>query len=311
LETEKLKRILRRYLLGQTSEKETGVIENWYQSFDNEPVMPMSQQEEENIRLEIWQRIRPETQTTKVRQLKRNLAAAAAVILLLAGGLTFYLVNTKSPAIRYTVVTTAVGEKKTLQLPDGSQLTLNAGSTVRIPEDMRRERRLAIDDGEVFFQVKGKSTAPFIVESGALTTTVLGTSFNVSAYKALNKMSISVTDGKVSVKRAHSKADVLVKDQALVYDKAKDNVMIDILDKSMLGWQQGTLVLNDASFDDMAVLVQKNFGIQLTTSQQHIRETRYTTELSTAMEPVKAAEVLAAIHHLKVKVTGHEVMLYE
>lgn len=310
METEKLKRIFRQYLLGQAREKETGAIDSWYQSFDSEPVAPLSREEEENIRLEIWRKIHPELQMKKVHYLKRALAAVAAVTLLLAGGLTYYLVN-RTAAIDYTEVTTAVGQKRTIQLEDGSRLVLNAGSTVRIPKDMRKERRLDIVDGEVFFDVKGNPANPFIVESGLLTTTVLGTSFNVTAYEDVNRMSIAVTDGKVSVQRDGATASVLVKDQALTYDKAKDNISIDVLDKSLLGWQQGMMVLNDASFDDMVVLMQKNFGLVLTTSVQRIRETRYTTELSTAMDPVKAAEVLAAIHNLKIEVTGHAVILYE
>ena len=309
METDKLKRIFRQYLLGQTREKETGAIDNWYQSFDNEIVNPFSREEEEIVRIEIWQRIQPELEKKKVHYLKRNLAAAAAVILLLAGGLTYYLVNRSNPA--YTEVTTAVGQRKTIQLADGSQLTLNAGSIVRIPKDMREERRLNIVDGEVFFDVKGKPSVPFIVESGPLTTTVLGTSFNVTAYRQVNRMSIAVTEGKVSVQKTGGTAEVLVKDQALIYDRTKNNTTIDAIDKSLLGWREGSMVLNDASFEDMVVLMQKNFGITLTTSQAHVRATRYTTELSTAMDPVKAAEVLAAIHNLKIEVTGHVVIVYE
>ncbi|PSL24977.1 FecR family protein [Chitinophaga ginsengisoli] len=309
METDKLKRIFRQYLLGQTREKETGAIDNWYQSFDNELVNPLSREEEETVRLEIWQRIQPELEKKKVHYLRRNLATAAAVILLLAGGLTYYMVNRSNPA--YTEVTTAVGQRKTIQLADGSQLTLNAGSIVRIPKDMREERRLNIVDGEVFFDVKGKPSVPFIVESGPLTTTVLGTSFNVTAYRQVNRMSIAVTEGKVSVQKNGGTAEVLVKDQALTYDRTKNNTTIDAIDKSLLGWREGSMVLNDASFEDMVVLMQKNFGITLTTSQAGVRATRYTTELSTTMDPVKAAEVLAAIHNLKIEVTGHVVIVYE
>lgn len=309
METDKLKRIFRQYLLGQTGEKEAGAIDNWYQSFDSEFVNPLSPEEEASVRLEIWQRIHPELEKKKVHYLRRSLAAAAAVLLLLAGGLTWYLVNKSGPA--YTEVTTAVGERKSIQLADGSRLTLNAGSIVRIPKDMRKERRLNIVDGEVFFDVKGKPAVPFIVESGPLTTTVLGTAFNVTAYKEVNRMSIAVTDGKVSVQRTGSTAEVLVKGQALTYDRTKNNTTIDAIDKSLLGWRQGSMVLNDASFEDMVVLMQKNFGIMLTTSQLRVRQTRYTTELSTDMDPVKAAEVLAAIHNLKIEVTGHVVTLYE
>lgn len=309
METDKLKRIFRQYLLGQAGKRDSDTIDSWYQSFDNEPVIPLSREQEEAIRLEIWQNIQPELDRKKVHYLKRSVAAAAAVLLLLAGGLTYYMVNRSAPA--YTEIASAIGERKTIQLADGSRLTLNAGSVIRIPKDLSRERQLDIVDGEVFFDVKGNPAVPFIVKSGPLTTTVLGTAFNVTAYKGVNRMSVSVTDGKVSVQKAGGTADVLVKDQALTYDRAKNSATIDAIDKSLLEWQQGTMVLNDASFDDMVVLMQKNFGLSLTTSEMKIRETRYTTELSTSMDPVKAAEVLAAIHNLKIEVTGHVVTLHK
>ncbi|PPL01262.1 FecR domain-containing protein [Parapedobacter indicus] len=65
-------------------------------------------------------------------------------------------------------------------LTDGSIITLNSFATLRYAQETRTHRRLAtLDEGEVFFKVKSDPDRPFIVQSGEVTVTVLGTSFHV------------------------------------------------------------------------------------------------------------------------------------
>jgi ferric-dicitrate binding protein FerR (iron transport regulator) len=298
LEAKKIKQLFRQYLLGQAPEKESGVIEQWYNSFNEE--VQLSKEEEEQLRQEMWRQISPQIRVAKTFYL--NAARAAAVALLLAWvGLTYFLVR-EQPA-KITEIITKAGEKKTVTLQDGTILSINAGSTIRITA----ERTLSILDGEVFFDVKGDPRKAFTVESGPLTTTVLGTSFNITAYKALHNLSVGVVSGKVSV----NGYGILAKNQALVYDKQTGTGKIDSLDPNTLEWQHGKLLLNDVSFDEMVVMMQKNFGITITATQDEVKATRYTTELSTTMEPMKAAEVLAAIHQLKIKATTNQILIYK
>ncbi|SFD47291.1 FecR family protein [Chitinophaga sp. CF118] len=303
MEVRKLKQLFRRYLLGQAREKESGIIDHWYSSFDEDPPVTLSKAEEDRLRLEMWKQIQPQIVVAKSIYLYR----AAAIAFLLAGaGLTLFLLKQQSVRPAYTEITTKAGERRTLHMKDGSTLIINAGSTIHIAANFTSERRLNIIDGEVFFEVKKDPRKPFIVESGPLLTTVLGTSFNVTAYKAMHNLSVGVVSGKVSVN-----ANILIKDQALIYDKQTNTSTINSLDQNTLEWQNGKLLLNDASFDEMVIMMQKNFGITITANQLRVKTTRYTTELSTAMEPLKAVQVLAAIHQLKVKAVDRQILIYE
>jgi transmembrane sensor len=298
LQAKKIKQLFRQYLLGQTPGKESGIVDQWYDSFKEN--QHLSREEEEQLRQEMWLKIQPQIRVAKTFYLQA--VRAAAVALLLAGaGLTYFLVREQSAT--FTEIITKAGERKTVTLPDGTILSINAGSTIRITAG----RTLNILDGEVFFDVKGDPRKAFTVESGPLKTTVLGTSFNITAYKALHNLSVGVVSGKVSV----TGYGILTKDQELVYDKQTGTGKIDVLDQSSLAWQQGKLLLNDVSFDEMVVMMQKNFGITIVANQDEVKATRYTTELSTVMEPVKAAEVLAAIHQLKIKATTNQILIYK
>jgi transmembrane sensor len=290
--------------MGQAPEKTNHVIDQWYDAFDANRPQELPPDQEQALRDAMWQKIRPELHTRRIIYLKPALRIAAASTLLLTGGL-LYLLLRQSP---YTTLATANGQKSTFTLEDGTQLVLNAGSTVHVSH---HGRQVDILDGEVLFNVKHGAARPFTVHSGPLTTTVLGTSFDVYAYKGINRLSVGVLSGKVSVSNPQGEPHVLTQHQELAFDQQNGRSTLGEMDEDQPAWQQNTLEFNDASFQEMSVLMQKNFGVQIVANQTAIQATRYTTSLSTTMSAIQATQVLAAIHHLKIKVTGTTVLLYE
>src|SRR5690606_33266873 len=75
------------------------------------------------------------------------------------------------------------GQKSHIQLPDGSKVWLNAASQITYNETFSDSIRYLRLEGEAYFEVVQDSLRPFIVESGPLYVTVLGTAFNVSAFQ--------------------------------------------------------------------------------------------------------------------------------
>ncbi|TWF41306.1 FecR family protein [Chitinophaga polysaccharea] len=312
MEVSKIRQLFKKYMLGHTSGEEQQVVEQWYQLFDADVLPNMDEAEQARVKQEIWRGIQPQIVVAKTFYLKRPWVRAAAAILLLAGaGATWLMLHSRSTAPRYATYTTRVGERITIHLGDGSLLALNAGTTIRVPEDLSKTRTLQLIDGEAFFDVKTNPDLPFIVESGPVRTTVLGTSFNVAAYKDMQTLTVGVVSGKVRIATNHEQLQVLERDQELIYNKTNRQMRVASVDESLPGWKEGRLVFNDVSFDDMVILMEKNFGISISTTADHVKSTRYTTELPTGMDPGKAAQVLAAIHHLKVRVVSPHTVIYE
>ena len=316
MEVKKIRQLLQRYLLGTAGTQEDNTVEQWYGSFDEETPLQLTPAEESRLGQEMWLKIQPALVPTKSIFIRRTWVRVAASLLLLAGaGLGSFLIWKQScnncDAIAYREVHTHNGEQKKVQLADGTLLTINAGSTVRIASNFEQHRNVQVIDGEVFFDVRKSTAQPFIVESGPVTTTVLGTSFNVAAYAKVHMLNIGILTGKVRIDTKNQPAVALEKGQALAYNRTDQSRRISALDPETLGWQQGKLILNDVSFDDMVVLMEKNFGLRITASQATVMATHYTTELDTHMDPAQAAEVLAAIHHLKIRGLKDQVLLYE
>src|SRR5690606_205335 len=93
----------------------------------------------------------------------------------------------------YDTVRTEAGKMKRIVLPDQSVVWLNANTQLRYSaQAFAQHRELFIDHGEAFFEITKNSENPFVVHAEALSTKVLGTSFNVKSYPELEYVSVQV-----------------------------------------------------------------------------------------------------------------------
>jgi len=310
-------KLLERYLLGRANPTDNTIVDNWYRSFDAEPV-DLSAEEAEVIGRAIWEKIEPETlggaegpiaAPARVRRLP-SWRRAAAAILLVAGAASGYLLLHNNRTPQFATITTGIGESKKITLEDGSVLTLDAGTTIRVQKDSK-DRTIEIADGRVFFDVAKDDAHPFVIHTQELTTTVLGTSFTIAAYQGFHDLKVGVVTGRVKVQGVAATLVLLSRNEELSYDKSTKVFRTLALDESMTAWQEGRLLMNDITFAEMAVVMQKNFGVVITTTQDAVRQTKYTTELLRSMKADEAVEVLAAIHHLKIKKQDNKIILYK
>lgn len=314
LNGENIRQIFKKYLLGSTSAEERSAIDNWYQSLESETPVNLSDQDRETTKQEIWESIVPALvieRKARVIPVWLKAASWAAVIAGISFAVFLFIKPPKQHALAFKTVTTKNGERKEVIIHDGTRLTLNAGTTLRVYDDFSNERRIDLVDGEVFFDVKRDERKPFRIHSNDLTISVLGTSFDVSAYAAMKKISVGVVTGMVGVTRHSDTLDVLTKTRQLNYNTETHAYTTGTTDASLLAWREGRVVLNDLSFPEMAVLMKKNFGIEVQTSDSRVEKTKYTTELPASMAAADAVEVLAAIHQLKVQKINDHTFLFK
>ncbi len=98
-------------------------------------------------------------------------------------------------------VVTARGQRATVELRDGSQVTLGADSRLTIPADFGGTTRTVTLDGEAYFVVTPDARRPFDVRSGFAVTRVLGTRFGVLGRSDRDAVEVIVASGKVALRR--------------------------------------------------------------------------------------------------------------
>jgi transmembrane sensor len=120
------------------------------------------------------------------RNYSRPFRYAVAVVLVLFTAAAIYLykkptetVKVESPLVEYA---SKPGERKSFQLPDGTQVSLNAGSSISISKLYGATTREVTLKGEAFFEVQHNKQVPFIVHTSDMDVKALGTAFNVRSY---------------------------------------------------------------------------------------------------------------------------------
>lgn len=159
------------------------------------------------------------------------------------------------------------GQKTKILLSDGSTIFLNSASTVTYPENFQTNRKVTLE-GEAFFEVAKDASHPFSVESKGITTTALGTSFNISTFNRQDKVAVTLITGKVKVNQLGSKQvlelnpgeeSVLAIDEENI-EKYKTNARDRIL------WTNGVLKFDKTSFDEMKSSLERWYGVSISVS---------------------------------------------
>jgi len=113
-----------------------------------------------------------------------RIAAVWLILISVSSIITWILTkNTSVPSAgNFCEMNTPMGSRSHLILTDGSEVWLNAGTTIRYPESFSKEQRNVYLSGEAFFMVKANTNWPFIVHTSDVQVKALGTEFNVKAY---------------------------------------------------------------------------------------------------------------------------------
>ena len=145
---------------------------------------------------------------------------------------------------------TAVGVVAAVPIADGSKVTLNTDSQVRIALT-RSERRVDLGRGEAFFEVAKDPSRPFVVVAGNCRIVVLGTKFSV--WREASEVRVAVTEGRVRVERTDGRAPQQPPEEVAAGDVARtDNAGTQVERKPLteveaeLSWRRGFLFFHDA-----------------------------------------------------------------
>ncbi len=158
------------------------------------------------------------------------------------------------------------GRKSKIQLPDGTIVWLNSGSTLSYPSKFTNNERVVNLDGQAFFEVKRDTLRPFRVNSSGLVTTALGTSFDINSYSEQNnEIKISLVSGKISIENKSLKTNnVTLPGEQLIYSIKKQKSVIKSFDlKEVVAWKDKILYFKNASLADVILRLERWYGVDI------------------------------------------------
>lgn len=165
--------------------------------------------------------------------------------------------------------------KQFVRLPDGSTVLLNANSRLSYPASFGTLGREVTLIGEGYFDVRHDPSKPFKVLTGDVTTTVLGTAFNVKAYPGDEEIEVTVTRGKVNVEGGRRSFGIIKEDQQIAVNTAThDFVQTNVKAATAVAWQSKYLILDDVSLEEAARIIGQKYKVEITLANEELKACR-------------------------------------
>jgi transmembrane sensor len=208
--------------------------------------------------------------------------AAAAAVFVMAGLGVYRWSSEPAQSTMYRSTQVEYGKKTMLVLEDGTQVWLNAGSRLLYPKAFTGKTREVQLEGEAFFDVAERAHQPFFVHTGKITVRVLGTRFDVKAYREDEKVSATLISGKIQVimnddpekkilLSPHEKLTVVnggVKGGTIVENELRYQVQLlpqaDHTETvAETAWMDNKIVFNNETFEDVAMQLERRYAVRV------------------------------------------------
>ncbi|GAB3282982.1 FecR family protein [Parahaliea aestuarii] len=202
---------------------------------------------------------------------------------------------------------TALGERRTVTLEDGSQITLNTNTRVSA-ELGESVRRVVLQDGEAFFDVEPDAARPFEVDAGPTHITVVGTAFNVLRHDARSS-EITVSEGVVRVTEANAPSsraaasEVLHANQRLQATPAGFSASAAADISPQLAWRQGQLIAREMPLPQLASELERYQNMRIIVADPAVA-TLTVSGVFQLDQPLAVLEALERSHGIRVSRYG-------
>lgn len=175
----------------------------------------------------------------------------------------------KKDIAKYNELITPYGKRSKLLLPDGSEIYVNSGTRVIYPSEFSENKREIYVEGEVFLNIKKNEKKPFVVNTDKSIIQVLGTSFNVFAYKDISNHEVVLVSGSVQIKdlRENSKVHKLKPNDKFTLNN--DISSIEIVDtKKYTSWVLGQYIYEHERMDNILRTLKRYYGEEIVYDKQ-------------------------------------------
>lgn len=257
------------------------------------------------------------------RRLLTVFRAAAAILLMAFAGFFSWQYLSDQEAEEQQVyqeqmqdIKTQKGEKAQVSFSDGTVVTLNAASSLRYPKQFKGSKREVYLTGEAYFEVTSNADKSFIVHTNNADVEVLGTKFNIRAWKEDNAVDVGVREGKVAVSTADSnkKRDrvLLSRGQftSIIEGEGISDVQNVDVDKHLL-WLNGGMYFDNVPFKQVFLQIERKFDVQISIKgDESILEVPFTSTFRDR-ELDKILRVLSASMKMEYRQKGNKIEFYK
>lgn len=195
-----------------------------------------------------------------------------------------YVQKSSSEALVFNTLTVPYGKRFDLELSDGTEVYLNAGTVLRYPINfIKGKKRQVYLTGEAYFEVTENDKDPFIVTADDMDVQVIGTEFNVSSYPEDETKDVVLVSGSVALSASRAESDdpsreglslepgqkgSLTKSEGTFTTKS---VMTDIY----TSWKEGKLIFRQMSFANILKKLERHYNISIVNRNKKLANEKF------------------------------------
>jgi len=260
-------------------------------------------------RIHLAQGQKPES---RVKKLFFNISKVVAILIIgLLLGLTVQKLKKTEPV--YFTSIAPKGSVSQMVLPDNSIVFLNAGSQLKYTVNGLKRKREVFLDGEAWFDVTQNVKKPFVVHTPFYDVQVLGTQFNVKAYKYDNEIVTTLEKGSVHISSSEnfkiSENQTLCPGEQFIYCSQKNTIEVKKVETRMFtSWKDNKLIFINMNLKELIVLLERKYGVEIKTSDNSILNYHYdgTIKDETILEVL---DLLKETLPIKYKIDGQTILI--
>lgn len=283
------KDLFNKYVEGNCTEDEKAIVEGWYLNELKKSDFVPHREELNVVQEQIWNNIRPEK---KQYPFIRWIAYAAAVVIAVLFVYKFQTgknvevpayvrTATTEPVAKDSVIIAPANENSMMKLPDGSVIILEKGSKLTVLSAFNKKHNREVElEGKAFFDIAHNPSKPFIIYTGSVRTTVLGTSFDITAPMGTKSVKVNVIRGLVEVKNMKSHwMTYLKKNMQVVSDDVRMVRKVVDAEKELSWNNREGIIFNDITFKDAKKILEDRYNVQIHMKDAELQDSKFTTSL--------------------------------
>lgn len=205
--------------------------------------------------------------------------------------------NTGQAEMMTNIISTPAGGQYEMTLSDDTKVWLNAGSSITYPTSFTGKLRSVSITGEAYFEVAKNPAKPFIVSADNMNVKVLGTHFNVNAYRNERAINTTLLEGRVEViNKANGHISSIMPGQQAQFSRSGDVKVTEANTENAVAWKNGIFEFDKTDIKSLMKQVARWYNINVTYSGP------VTKDLFTGTIPrnVALTELLTMLKYAKV-----------
>ncbi|WP_292265285.1 FecR domain-containing protein [Butyricimonas sp.] len=179
----------------------------------------------------------------------------------------------------YYTMNVPLGAEYNLVLPDGTKIYLNAGSSLRYPDQFIGGTREVYLIGEAYFEVTPDSRHPFIVHTGEVAVRVLGTAFNVNAYPEGAWVKTTLVEGRVETQCGDNNF-VMKPGMQVAYNKETRKAdYFPVNTRQYTSWKDGYYEFEDMPLGELMQIFTRWYNVNIEFADSNLKEIKFSGRL--------------------------------